>query len=480
MFRFLSSLSLTFFLTTGRVLPADEGKLAHGKAPSESLTSPLMSPVELAQIAKLQEEIKLLETTISGTTPEIEKEQAVWENRLLQPVVWQPLETHSFDCNPGVIWEKQTDASILVKSGVGPKTTFRIKGRSTLRGITAIRLEALSDDTLPNRGPGHSSNGNAVINEINVHSAPAKPTITSARFVRVDTLGKGRFLHLAEVQVFSGKNNVALKGKASQISTDYGGEASHAIDGNTAGEYKANSTTHSTATDNPWWEVDLGQEYPIDKIVVWNRTDGELETRLNPFKLSALNEKRGEVWVKHVTETPSPSYETSLSDNRTPLKLINASATYSQQGWPVAHAIDGNSKSGWAFSPHAGENQTAVFEISNVLDYGPENDAVMEFAVVQEFGEDHTLGRFRLSTTNSPAPIIVLPDAAKTILNKVKQERSAAERKILDDLFRPYSKVLSDMKTALEAKRKALSDLKPTPIPVNGDSMTDHGVAAKD
>lgn len=468
MFRFLTPLSLALLLSAGEMLHAGVGKAETGKGAS---SEPQPSPAELAKIAKLQEEIKLLEITISGTTPEIEKEQAMWEDRLRQPVAWKPLETHTFDCNPGVIWEKQTDGSILVKSGIGPKATFRIKGGSKLRGITGVRLEALSDDTLPNRGPGHSSNGNAVINEIQLSSAPAKPTITSARFLRVDAPGKGRFIHLAEVQVFSGTTNVALKGKATQISTDYGGEASRAIDGNTAGEYKANSTTHSTATDNPWWEVDLGQEYPIDKIVIWNRTDGELEARLNPFKLSALNEKRGEVWVKQVSQTPSPSYETTLSENRTPLKLINASATYSQQGWPVAHAIDGNPKSGWAFSPHAGENQSAVFEVSNVLDYGPDNDAILEFALVQEFGDDHTLGRFRFSTTNSPTPIIVLPDAAKTILNKARPERSAAERKILDDLFRPYSKVLSDMKTALEEKRKALTELTPSP---------ENGVAAKD
>ena len=103
---------------------------------------------------------------------------------------------------------------------------------------------------------------------------------SAVRYVRVELPGPKRMLSLAEVQVFSGGENVAPKGKATQSSTDYDGPARLAIDGNTDGDYfKAKSTTHTRSEDDPWWEVDLGAVLPIDSIVLWNRTDGELERR---------------------------------------------------------------------------------------------------------------------------------------------------------------------------------------------------------
>ena len=52
------------------------------------------------------------------------------------------------------------------------------------------------------------------------------------RFLRVTHIIKGGYLHLAEVQVFAGKENLALKGKAKQISTGYDGPAKYGNDGN--------------------------------------------------------------------------------------------------------------------------------------------------------------------------------------------------------------------------------------------------------
>ena len=80
--------------------------------------------------------------------------------------------------------------------------------------------------------------------------------------------------------------NVARQGKATQSSTAYGGDAGRAIDGNTNGSFADGTSTHTLeGVGDPWWEVDLGSEYPIEKIVVWNRTDGNLGTRLANFTL---------------------------------------------------------------------------------------------------------------------------------------------------------------------------------------------------
>jgi hypothetical protein len=132
------------------------------------------------------------------------------------------------------------------------------------------------------------------------------------RHVRVELLGKGVYLHMAEVQVFVGEENIATRGKASQISTGFDGPANLAIDGNTNGDYAAKSVSHTAAADNPWWEVDLGKAVPVDRIVIWNRTDNDTGARLNNWRIVALDEQRKPVWVKSFNQPPSPSVAASL------------------------------------------------------------------------------------------------------------------------------------------------------------------------
>lgn len=133
------------------------------------------------------------------------------------------------------------------------------------------------------------------------------------RYLRIEHLGKNVFLSLAEVQAFVDKKNVATQGKASQSSVDYNGPAKLAIDGNTNGDYvQAKSTTHTKQENNPWWEVDLSKDSVVNRIVVWNRTDGNTGTRLNMFRIIAMNAKRQPLWAKTVRQVPTPSIEVTL------------------------------------------------------------------------------------------------------------------------------------------------------------------------
>jgi formylglycine-generating enzyme required for sulfatase activity len=119
-------------------------------------------------------------------------------------------------------------------------------------------------------------------------SAVAAPP--AGRYVHVDILGPAT-LSLAEVQVFSGGVNVALKGKAVQTSLSAGGVPSRGIDGNTNGDWGCASITHTAENAiDPAWEVDLGGVKVIERIVVWNRNG--LEKRLDGFRVSILDDKR--------------------------------------------------------------------------------------------------------------------------------------------------------------------------------------------
>ena len=78
--------------------------------------------------------------------------------------------------------------------------------------------------------------------------------------------------------------NLAIDGTATQSTTGWGGLASRAIDGNTSGLWGMGSITHTTNSQDAWWEVDLGQSSYIDQIVLWNRTNC-CTFRLNDFNI---------------------------------------------------------------------------------------------------------------------------------------------------------------------------------------------------
>ena len=137
----------------------------------------------------------------------------------------------------------------------------------------------------------------------------------SGRYVRVELPGRLRTLTLAEVEVTSDGVNVARRGVARQKNTGYGGEAGRAIDGNTSPTYGAGGQTHSEEnTTDPWWEVDLGEEVPVEKVVVYNRADGGLGARLKGYTLLVLDGERNVVFRKDNNPAPAPRAEFDVGD----------------------------------------------------------------------------------------------------------------------------------------------------------------------
>lgn len=67
--------------------------------------------------------------------------------------------------------------------------------------------------------------------------------------------------------------NVAKNKTATQSSTYGSAIANRAVDGNLDGVYGNGSVAHTNDENNPWWQVDLGANYQLSDIVVWNRTD---------------------------------------------------------------------------------------------------------------------------------------------------------------------------------------------------------------
>ncbi|MEM6965750.1 MAG: discoidin domain-containing protein [Bacteroidota bacterium] len=90
-------------------------------------------------------------------------------------------------------------------------------------------------------------------------------------------------------------SNLALGKTTAQSSTitagGITGNSDKAVDGNTNGIYfstpaSSSSVAATNFSTNPWWQVDLGDNYQIEKIKVFNRTDGSDKTN-NAYVLVA-------------------------------------------------------------------------------------------------------------------------------------------------------------------------------------------------
>lgn len=128
---------------------------------------------------------------------------------------------------------------------------------------------------------------------------------TEGRYVRIELPGQRRTLTLAEVEVFHRNINLARGGTATQSATKWGGLPERGIDGIKSGAWGENGQTHTPEDQpDPWWEVDLAAEMPIDRISIWNRddNDGAYASRLDDFVLRILDENRRTVFTTRIAK----------------------------------------------------------------------------------------------------------------------------------------------------------------------------------
>jgi azurin len=145
----------------------------------------------------------------------------------------------------------------------------------------------------------------------------------AGRYVRIVMPGR-RVLSLSEVQVWSGGQNIAPSGTATQSSTvaggAIGGHAPNAIDDHTTSRPDGSSSAFTSVEQDPWWEVDLGAVRPIDSITLWPRgADGTADT----LHLRVLDQARQPVFVRDGLPAEPGSYAVPVGGDFTG-PLLNA------------------------------------------------------------------------------------------------------------------------------------------------------------
>ena len=88
------------------------------------------------------------------------------------PNVWKPVQITRATSRGGAQLAVQPDGSVLASGPTPDRDTYEVTGHAAATGITAVLLEVLTDDSLPERGPGRAVNGNLALHGLRLFAGP--------------------------------------------------------------------------------------------------------------------------------------------------------------------------------------------------------------------------------------------------------------------------------------------------------------------
>jgi hypothetical protein len=123
----------------------------------------LATPDQAKKLVALRAEAEGLRSEVKGK--DLEAELVAYERATSGPVPqWTTLEPMRFSARSGATLTRKADLSLLVSGEKIPdKDAYTVTLRSPLAAITALRLDAIPDPSLPSKGPGRASSGAFVL-----------------------------------------------------------------------------------------------------------------------------------------------------------------------------------------------------------------------------------------------------------------------------------------------------------------------------
>jgi WD40 repeat protein len=365
---------------------------------------------------------------------------------------WYPVEALEMGANYRARFAKQTDGSIFVDGDKG-QGAYHIVAPLPIDRITGIKLDALADDRLPNKGPGRAPDGNFVVTEFAAHLLPAAGPMKMVRSWDFsgpadswqDEPGAKAVAESGLRHVFGAANRMGVK-TAVKLP---------------AGAYLLDLVTgvRSAVTFTLQWATAKNPKFDESRSVRRSLSAGPGGGMPTPVAIFADSELTGLRIVVDEEQMVLPIDAIRLfaadSGSAAGIKLRRTKATFSQAGYAIQTAIDGNTTAqadnGWAIAPQQGRNHSAAFSLEKPLE-GVKNRAI-EFVIYQSFvGAQHSLGKFRISVTNGPPLDFGLPPNVAMALAKAPDKRTDADRQILLAQLRKqdkgFPKLLADLAAA--------------------------------
>ncbi len=146
----------------------------------------------------------------------------------------------------------------------------------------------------------------------------------------------------------------------------------------------------------------------------------------------------------------------SSPDNAKSLKMTATGASFSQEKWDVAGAVDGDPKSGWAIAPRFQQAHWADFQFAEPLKGS--DGMKLTIKLVQEFGQARTIGRVRITALTSAT-------------QSSSKAQPAGERELLSQLSAAEAR-LKGLKSPRTLVMREVTEARSTHLMQRGDFRT--------
>lgn len=145
-------------------------------------------------------------------------------------------------------------------------------------------------------------------------------------------------------------------------------------------------------------------------------------------------------------------------DRSQQLELVEAVADFSQSGWPVSAAIDGDGKSGWAIAPQFGKPHWASFTLASPLTLSLPNQR-LRITLSQMYGRGRVIGKPRISLFRGDPQFLHVDPKWRRMASK--QTLSEKDLQTLRGEFEKQQPALREIDREIARVNKELSAIKP-------------------
>ena len=384
-----------------------------------------------AEIAKREKALQEQETALIA-------KRVDWEATQIDATSWMTLSPNTLTTSNGATLRRQANGSVIA-SGENDKVRYDLTAETDLPQITGIRIEALTDEALPKRGPGRADDGNFVLTEFEVLASPLP---NPSAWDKQVTWG---FEEAAQgwggekdckISVADGALNIETDGKNPWIRHQrVSGEAGDYVLGVTA-----KFAGHLDAA--LYWTTEKTKK-PDGKFVrklTLTGSDSEWTTHYFAFHskeaLTGLRFDLGTGKAK-IALDQFVLYRGKLPEMKA-IVLQNAKADFSQDTYAVATAIDGKrdqNNNGWAISPQGSRDHIATFEVKEPIGSLAGTQFLLKLDH-QYNGKKFGLGKFRIAVTNDAQPLqLGLPQAVFTRMQTPAAQRSEEDQQKIFSYF---------------------------------------------
>lgn len=170
--------------------------------------------IETYRTAKAKFDADLAQAQTSLASPEFMQAQADWERDSLEKLnatekferQRRTLDDPSFQSdNTQITFKLLDDKSFLVTGEKPPTADYTVIGQLRDGRVQVLRLDLLTDKSLPKKGPGRAENGNFVISEVVVESSESSDFVNATRWKFVKAVADHEQNGFAATKAIDGK-----------------------------------------------------------------------------------------------------------------------------------------------------------------------------------------------------------------------------------------------------------------------------------